>query len=208
MFFSRSDYHMTRSAARVVSKESERYGFSKTLQGTYGVEKSVEVQEKLNEWATHGHSRRGLERWANAKHGEERQQDQFQAIMAVLRAQDDMLARKNKIDEEKLRKISHKSTKLSRQFARMMGKADSYAMALELRAERGETDSVNTTTTQLADMTVASDEFTVDTTHTTTASIDTNNNEMKDSSQHSKFRRFGFGRNKKGAENERISRVA
>jgi hypothetical protein len=42
MFFSRSDYHMTRSAARVVSKESERYGFSKTLQGTYGVEKSVE----------------------------------------------------------------------------------------------------------------------------------------------------------------------
>jgi hypothetical protein len=166
------------------------------------------LKRVLNEWATHGHSRRGLERWANAKHGEERQQDQFQAIMAVLRAQDDMLARKNKIDEEKLRKISHKSTKLSRQFARMMGKADSYAMALELRAERGETDSVNTTTTQLADMTVASDEFTVDTTHTTTASIDTNNNEMKDSSQHSKFRRFGFGRNKKGAENERISRVA
>ena len=154
LFFTRENYQHTRSAARIISKEAERYGFSKCLEDTY-CEKSSEAQTKLNEWVAYmttgsnkncskevqpiQASKRGLERWANSKHGEIRQQDQFSAIMAVLRAQDDMVARKNAIDMEKLRKVSYRATKKSRHFARMMGKADSFAMAQELQAERVKT---------------------------------------------------------------------
>ena len=64
LFFSRSDYQESRAAARVVSKESERFGHSKTLGEAYS-EKSKSAQESLNQWAANGHDRRGLERWAN-----------------------------------------------------------------------------------------------------------------------------------------------
>lgn len=130
LFHSRSDYHLSRSAAKVVSRESERYGFSKNLDETYA-EKNKAAQESLNLWVSHGHTRRGLERWANRKHGDARQQDQFQAVMAVLRAQDDMLAARKQIDMDQLRKVSHKATRIARHFARMMGKADSFAMVSE-----------------------------------------------------------------------------
>lgn len=50
--------------------------------------------------------------------------------MAVLEAQDEMLQKTNGyIDIDRLRKVSYKSTKVARHFARMMGKADSYAVA-------------------------------------------------------------------------------
>jgi len=173
LFFSRDDYHTSRSSAKVVSKESERYGYSRNLEGTYK-EKCQEAQERLNQWAMNGQGRRGLERWCHTEHGELRQHDQFQAIMTVLRAQDDMISRKNRVDPEKLRRISHKATKISRHFARMMGKADSYAMAQELRLERDERglqgDEVGSAniddnrTSSLMEMTVASgdDNATVD----------------------------------------------
>jgi len=132
LFFSRSDYQTSRSAAKVISKESERYGFSKNLDDTYN-EKCREAQERLNLWVAQGHARRGLERWANRKHGEKRQQDQFQVIMAVLRAQDDMLAEHGQVNDEQLRKVANRATRVSRHFARMMGKADSYAMQNELK---------------------------------------------------------------------------
>lgn len=231
LFFSRNDYQMSRSSARVVSKESERYGFSKSLDETY-CEKSSAVQERLNEWAVSGHSRRGLERWANSKHGEERQQDQFQAIMTVLRCQDDMIARNNSIDVDKLRKVAHKATKTSRHFARMMGKADSYAMAQELRNEQEEEKSTATemATEAMSCITVASDE---DMTVTIIGdvpipslddvSVDVEPHggvdELKDS-HHEKFRslrRFGFGRKSSNRnsgssgsakDGARVSRVA
>lgn len=99
------------------------------------------IQEKLNLWCAHGHTRRGLERWAHKEHGDARQTEQFQAIMDVLRAQDEMMVKAkltNRIkpqgscaewlDDEVLRKISHKATRAARHFARMMGKADRYAV--------------------------------------------------------------------------------
>ena len=116
----------------MISKESEKFGYSKTLDGVFQ-EKSKESQDCLNLWAASGHSRRGLERWANREHGEKRQQDQFNAIMTVLREQDDMISRKGKVNDEALRRVSHKATRISRHFARMMGKADSYAVAVELK---------------------------------------------------------------------------
>lgn len=59
LFFTKHDFQLSRSAAKVISREAERYGFAKNLVGTYA-EKSKEAQEKLNVWAAYGHARRGL----------------------------------------------------------------------------------------------------------------------------------------------------
>jgi hypothetical protein len=58
----------------------------------------------------------------------------LQSVMAVL--QDDMLAGRKGTDHEQIRKVSHKATRIARHFARMMGKADSHALASELSASR------------------------------------------------------------------------
>ncbi|GKY99607.1 hypothetical protein MPSEU_000915000 [Mayamaea pseudoterrestris] len=234
LYFTRTDYHSSRTAAKLTSREAERCGYSKNLNETFDAQKSAEIQDKLNLWCVHGHSRRGLERWANSKHGEERQADQFQATMAVLRAQDDMLCSgKRRVDLEKLRRVSHKATKTSRQFARMMGKADSYAMAQQLQQEQ--LDESGCSISGLDDESVASRRASAE--HATdalnknddvvsTASssivdiISMPGGELKDtmhgnertigSSQHGmsqRFKRFGFGRGNKKVE-ERVSRVA
>jgi hypothetical protein len=158
LFFSRSDYHISRSSAKMISRESERYGYSKNLEETY-TEKSKIAQESLNLWASSGHARRGLERWANRKHGDARQQDQFQSVMAVLRAQDDMLAGRKGIDHEQIRKVSHKATKIARHFARMMGKADSHALANELSELA---DDVTITTEGMSSVALSEDSISVD----------------------------------------------
>jgi hypothetical protein len=231
LWFSKADYHMGRSAAKVISRESVRFGLSKHLDDTY-TEKNSDAQERLQLWTSHGDSRRGLERWANKEHGDKRQQQQFDAIMAVLEAQDELLAssRNCKVDVEKLRKVSHKATKTARHFARMMGKADSFAMANEIG-----------TTLWLSKSKLVGDSETVATENTTRsgadsahlsasrASIEEDENERsissiddRNQSSHgmiekttNRFRRFGFGgRNDKerrkapSPDEARVSRVA
>ena len=128
LFFTKLEYQNNRQVSKRISRECERLGLSKMLEDVY-VEKSSAAQRHLNEWARQGHERRGLERWSNQDHGEKRQQEQFQAIMTVLQAQDEMLmGREGKVDAEKLRKVSHKTSRVARHFARMIGKADAYAV--------------------------------------------------------------------------------
>jgi hypothetical protein len=142
LYFSRDEYQACRNAAKASSWECERKGHGKFLDGTF-CEKDSDVQERLNSWVVSSAvvaagaaksgadsapqlscCRRGLERWSNSDHGEIRNHAQFHAIMAVLRAQDD-----------KLRKVSCKVTKTSRHFARMIGKADSYAVWQDLKLQ-------------------------------------------------------------------------
>ena len=132
LFFDKEDYRTARSAARRDSLEVERNGSAQQLQMAFGV-KSKASQEQLNCWTTANHGCRGLERWANKIHGEKRQIEQFAAVMAILRAQDDMINANQNIDRDALRRIATKSTRNARHFARMMGKADSYAVGLELK---------------------------------------------------------------------------
>lgn len=197
LFFSRSDYHLSRSSAKLISRESERYGFSKNLEATY-VEKCKAAQESLNLWTSRGHSRRGLERWANRKHGDARQQDQFQSVMAVLRAQDDMLAARKGIDHEQIRKVSHKATKIARHFARMMGKADLHALASEL----SESDDVTITTEGMSSVALSEDDA--------STVVDIKDDDMKDSHHNHRERStskrsiFGFGRKNRAAREKTI----
>lgn len=128
MWFSKTEYQVSRSECKIASRDAVRFGYSKNLDETFN-EKNQDALDKLQSWAVSGATRRGLERWANRDHGEIRQTEQFKAVMAVLEAQDEMLSKDGVIDVEKLRKVSHKATKMARHFARMMGKADSYAVA-------------------------------------------------------------------------------
>lgn len=153
LYFSRDEYQACRSAAKAASWECERSGQGKCLDGTFS-EKDSDVQERLNSWVASSAEagcaadgapqpsssscccRRGLERWSNSDHGEIRNHAQFHAIMAVLRAQDDQLLRRKELDWDKLRKVSCKVTKTSRHFARMIGKADSYAVWQDLKLQQ------------------------------------------------------------------------
>ena len=133
LWFSKTEYQFSRTEAKMISRDAARCGFGKNLDGTF-VEKCSTAQELLQLWCASGDGRRGLERWANHAHGEVRNEEQFQAIQMIIEAQETMMASSTSVDYEKLRKVSHKATKTARHFARMMGKADSYAVAQQMEA--------------------------------------------------------------------------
>ena len=149
LWSSRSDCHFCRSSARVISKEAERYGYSKNLDGVYVTAASEAIQHKLNMWVLHGHSRRGLERWANTSHGQSRKEDQFIYIKGIINAQHDLRTRARleaeeassatatsdvpprRDDAERLRQVGHVLSRKSRLFAQMIGAADHHAVRCE-----------------------------------------------------------------------------
>lgn len=134
LWFARSDYHFSRSTARVIAKESERYGHSKHLDDCYKPTFSEGVQSRLNIWALQGDSRRGLERWASSIHGQKRKDDQYMYIQGVLRAQQEMKF-KDCLNEERLREVGHILSRKSRLLAQMMGEADNHAARFEYGME-------------------------------------------------------------------------
>jgi hypothetical protein len=129
LWYSRSDYHFSRSTARVIAKESERYGHSKQLDGVYISAYDEKVQASLNVWCVRGHSRRGLERWANTHHGRVRKDDQYMYLQSILRTQHEMKSTQRPAEEraERLREVSFILSRKSRLFAQMMGEADRQA---------------------------------------------------------------------------------
>jgi hypothetical protein len=133
LWFSRSDYQFSRSSARVIAKESERYGHSKHLDNVYIPAFDQEVQDKLNLWALHGSTRRGLERWANSSHGNLRKKDQNIYVNGVIRAQTEMKLKDTEQDtlEERLREVGEMLSQKSRLFSEMMGSADAQAAKWE-----------------------------------------------------------------------------
>lgn len=134
LYYTREEFQAQRVAAKGDSRETVRTGISKKLDEVFS-EKTKNAQVYLNEWSSKGQAARGLERWANREHGEKRQQEQFSAVMAVLQAQDDMMYSKCPVDSETLRRVSHKATRTARHFARMMGKADAFALNVDLKGD-------------------------------------------------------------------------
>jgi len=136
LWYTRSDYHFARSSARVIAKESERYGHSKQLEGVYISAFQQQAQDALNLWALHGHSRRGLERWANSRHGHVRKDDQYMYQQGVLRAQQEIKLKDScggdkQAQAERLREVGFILSRKSRLFAQMMGEADAQAARWE-----------------------------------------------------------------------------
>ena len=145
IFFRKQEFNDIRRSGKLVSAEVERRGYGRYLVNTFS-EKNSQAQNGLNAWVLLGGKGRGLERWSNREHGERRESDQFQALMAVLGAQDAMMAERGGIDPEKLRKVAHKASRMARHFARMMGKADRYAVE---NMNDVDEESIKTTSTQL-----------------------------------------------------------
>ncbi|KAL3911859.1 MAG: hypothetical protein SGILL_007120 [Bacillariaceae sp.] len=141
LWFARSDYHFSRQSARVIAKESERYGHSKHLEGVYISAFSQQVQDTLNLWALHGHTRRGLERWANSRHGLIRKNDHEMYEQGILRTQQEMKLKNacegDKVKQaERLREVSLVLSRKSRLFAQMMGEADAKAVTSDRTATK------------------------------------------------------------------------
>jgi hypothetical protein len=139
LWHARSDYHFSRSSARVIAKESERYGHSKHLDGVYVSAFQQQAQDALNLWVLHGHCRRGLERWANSHHGCIRKDDQHMYTQGVLRAQQEMKLKdvcggEKHAQAERLREVGFILSRKSRLFSQMMGEADAQAAKWELGA--------------------------------------------------------------------------
>lgn len=74
----------------------------------------------LHGWCTHGHSRRGLERWISRLHSACRSDDASTAKSRVVHLQD--------MDSEELRQESLARSRTARLFARLMGEADRAAV--------------------------------------------------------------------------------
>ena len=128
LWFCADEYLDLKSDARLESLASERDGLAKTLLEDVHNEKSRAAQEKINRWVVEvGQERRGLERSINKTLADARQNAQFQSIMDVMRAQDEMMMSSLAVDDEELRKVYTQTTRSSRHFARMMAKADALA---------------------------------------------------------------------------------
>lgn len=150
LWHSRSDYHFSRSTARVIAKESERYGHSKQLDGVFISAYDDKVQSSLNIWCIHGHSRRGLERWANSHHGRIRKDDQYMYLQSILRSQHEMKSsmpdKSIAVKAERLREVSFILSRKSRLFAQMMGEADYQASRATVSSQIEHNNSNNTST--------------------------------------------------------------
>lgn len=133
LWFSRSDYDFSKSSARVVAQESERYGKSKHLDNTYVKTFDQDAQTSLNLWVLHGPQRRGLERWANSAHGDMRKKDQHRYSSSLLRAQTEMNLKgvEPSIRWQMFRTMGEGLSQRSRQFAQMMAAADAEAAKWE-----------------------------------------------------------------------------
>ncbi len=136
LWYQRSDFQFSKSKARMISKESQSYGYSADLEGVYGG-CLPSTQERLNLWCRYGHSRRGLERWANETHGQTRKREQSRAVKTVIFAQREMQKCGQSTEVEELRAISEALTQNAREFAQRMGQADEYAVALEQQLPNG-----------------------------------------------------------------------
>eukprot|EP00545_Synedropsis_sp_CCMP1620_P007698 CAMPEP_0119004442 /NCGR_PEP_ID=MMETSP1176-20130426/1143_1 /TAXON_ID=265551 /ORGANISM="Synedropsis recta cf, Strain CCMP1620" /LENGTH=218 /DNA_ID=CAMNT_0006956143 /DNA_START=617 /DNA_END=1273 /DNA_ORIENTATION=- len=129
-WFLRTDFVIIKKTARMIARESRRFGYSTGLNDTFGVDNDV-TQSKLNIWCKHGHSRRGLEEWSNkANHGGRRKEAKKEALRGILEAQTELRSSDIPEDDqiEVLGRFAASLTESARIFARMMGIADAFAV--------------------------------------------------------------------------------
>ncbi|GAX16001.1 hypothetical protein FisN_22Hh142 [Fistulifera solaris] len=184
LFFSKQDYANSRRSTKLVTLHSEKKGYSIHLKDAFS-EKSEDAQEHLNQWCLHGHEHRGLERLTCKSHGEHRHEEQFRAVMAVLQTQDELLTKGKDVDPQKLRKVSYKATRAARHFARMIAKADMYAVENEALVELDDESMTTTTVTSASSVVVTDDEISL-------PRIDPLRDSMHGQGQGKRFYRFNF----------------
>mmetsp|Transcript_23645 Transcript_23645/g.33186 ORF Transcript_23645/g.33186 Transcript_23645/m.33186 type:complete len:223 (+) Transcript_23645:75-743(+) len=126
LWYNSLDFDFFKQTARAISKETRRCGGGDLL--------DYPDEANLKKWACFGHSRRGLERWCNKQHGNERRRAAQASIEAVLQAQDTMKRQDGQATVERLSEIYSMFTQEATDLAQHMGTADEHAVAREKSA--------------------------------------------------------------------------
>jgi hypothetical protein len=121
--------HIKRKAM-VVAKESNKHGYSSLLTNLYG-KTCEETQNALNRWARHGGLRRGLERWIHAEYAAKRSDIRKRTLQSVLRAQMKLADAEEDYRATVLARLSETFSQDARNWARLMGTADAFAVTDE-----------------------------------------------------------------------------
>jgi hypothetical protein len=129
LWFSNEDFNELKAEARMESMACERDGSTKLLDGVFA-EKCKTSQANIIQWVNSddGRERRGLERMANQRLANIRQQAQFQAIMDVLRAQDELQIGRGRVNPARM---------VGKADARAVNAADGGASTLDLSSNHG-----------------------------------------------------------------------
>lgn len=141
IWYQHNDLQQMKRRAMVLSKEANRYGLGSLLTNTYG-RSDNETQRSMNTWARSCSSRRGLERFINNEYSAKRSDIRRRTIKSVIRAQRKM-KEEGVLDVDYgmkvLSRLSEAFSQDSRNFARMMGIADEFALQELMSEERGTT---------------------------------------------------------------------
>mmetsp|Transcript_28121 Transcript_28121/g.39566 ORF Transcript_28121/g.39566 Transcript_28121/m.39566 type:complete len:217 (-) Transcript_28121:92-742(-) len=121
LWYNSLDFDFFKQTARAIAKETRRCGGGDLL--------DYPDEENLKKWACFGHSRRGLERWCNKEHGNERRRTAQTSIEAVLQAQHTLKRQSEEVTIERLSDVYSMFTQEATEFAKQMGTADEFAVA-------------------------------------------------------------------------------
>jgi hypothetical protein len=141
VWYNRNELGHIKRKAMVVSRESQRYGFSSLLTNTYG-HSGPDVQESLNTWSRSASSRRGLERYINDEYAAKRSDLRSRTQLSVIRVQSKLRQDDaNQVDHcwDILARLSETFSKDSANFARSMGRADEKATQADEPEDRPST---------------------------------------------------------------------
>eukprot|EP00543_Licmophora_paradoxa_P015315 CAMPEP_0202460944 /NCGR_PEP_ID=MMETSP1360-20130828/46714_1 /ASSEMBLY_ACC=CAM_ASM_000848 /TAXON_ID=515479 /ORGANISM="Licmophora paradoxa, Strain CCMP2313" /LENGTH=246 /DNA_ID=CAMNT_0049082807 /DNA_START=21 /DNA_END=761 /DNA_ORIENTATION=- len=108
--------------SRNASNEIEEYRMEEVIE-------QLSLNSGLAHWCTHGHSRRGLERWSSNSLGDSRISDAGRVKKQIVNGQNNFTA-------EELRQHYLRLSRCARIFARLMGRADAIAMAAATSSRR------------------------------------------------------------------------
>jgi len=137
VWFLQSDLSSIKHKAMALAKESSQFGLGSLLSNVYG-KNDEDTQHALNRWACHGSSRRGLERWINRSYCQKRSDIRRRTIKSLVRAQRKMVLEGCTDQDYRwivLARLCEALSRDARLFARVLGKADEYALQEEAQME-------------------------------------------------------------------------
>lgn len=137
IWYRQSEMNQIKRKAMSIARDAQRYGLGSILSNTYGKD-CGETQHSINTWARNGASRRGLERMINNEYAAKRADIRKRTIKSVLRAQ--MKMEEEGVNDKDyqltvLARLSEAFSQDSRNFARVLGRADEHAANVDNTAE-------------------------------------------------------------------------
>jgi len=158
-WFDHGDFVNFKTESKNIGRDCRYMGYGDFLSDAFGGDQQIN-QHAFNTWASHGHSRRGLERCANSQHDQQRKEYQEVVIRSVLEAQQHQQDHQQEENQEQqqqaqqnrslnnradvaanyLAKVSRHHSKRAEIFALRMGHADAVAVSEMSKLRRRASD--------------------------------------------------------------------